>query len=65
MDVVVFYFLMVSYRGYDVGFKRNLLGKLFNVKLVFGFDGWCGGLYSFLGKFNSFIEFFNMGLFDI
>lgn len=65
LDVVVFYLLIVNYCGYDVGFKKNLLGKLFNVRLVLGFDGRCGGLYSFFGFFDSFIEFFNIGLLDM
>lgn len=65
LKVVVFYFLMINYCGIDVGFYKNLLGKLNNVKLVLGFDGRIGGLFSFFGRLDSFIEFFNKGRLDI
>lgn len=54
----------MSYRGYDVGPKRNPPGKLFNVKPAPGPDGRRGGSYSFSGKPNSFIEFPNTGPLD-
>lgn len=56
---------MINYCGIDVGFYKNLLGKLNNVKLVLGFDGRIGGLFSFFGRLDSFIEFFNKGRLDI
>ena len=59
-----FYPLTVTYRGYDVGPKRNPPGKLFNVRPAPGPDGRRGGSYSFLGSPDSFIEFPNTGTLD-
>lgn len=38
---------------------------MLNVWLVLGFDGRCGISFEFLGKKNSFIEFFNFGKLDM
>jgi len=63
-DAVAFYPLTVSYRGYDVGPKKNPPGKLFNVRPAPGPDGRRGGSYSFLRSPDSFIEFANTGPLD-
>lgn len=62
---MVFFLLISKYGIQDIGFIKNLLGKLFDVLFIKGFDGCFGGVYRFCGCFDSFIEFLNNGWLDI
>lgn len=64
MFVVVIFLFSKIYRGREFC-NRNLLGYLFYVLFIFGFDGLLYGFYYFFGWLNSYVEIFNKGILDV